>query len=102
MAAREQVMAGANRQDRVWDGVNPVDRTMVAGREEVSAGMPVMVVVMATSNAGNGRVSPSTQVTIRWRRRNSVLNESNVSRSRWPKDQKQPPNVRSQSRASRK
>jgi hypothetical protein len=49
---------GANRQVRVWDGVNPVDQTMVAGREESSVGMLVMVVVTATSNAGNGRFSP--------------------------------------------
>jgi hypothetical protein len=66
MAAREMVMSvvlhpttgGGNSQDRVWYGVNPVDQTMVAGREEISAGMLVKVVVTATSNAGNGRFSP--------------------------------------------
>ena len=67
MAAREPIggvnrvgptMDGATRQVRVWEGVNQADQTMVAGKEEISAGMLVMVVVMATSNAGNGRLSP--------------------------------------------
>ena len=67
MAAREPVMGGVNRrrimdgatrQGRVWDGVNQAAQAMVAGREEISAGMPVMVVVRVISNAGNNRLSP--------------------------------------------
>lgn len=96
-AVKVQAMTDAIREPGISAGKVEIS----AGRREINAGMVVMVVAMAAINAGNGRFSLSTQVT-RWRQRSSVLNESNVSPSRWPKDRKHPSNGRSPSRANRK
>ena len=97
-AGKVRAMTGAIIRDQ---GISAGKEEISAGRRGINAGMVVRVVAMAAINAGNGRFSLSTQVT-RWRQRSSVLNESNVSPSRWPKDRKQPPNGRSPSRANRK